>query len=75
MFWKNELRAGTRFVLRENPLARRLLADLRANEALSAPALQEFSLRHLQRSMRHAIAHVPAYAHIDPAFPLEHTLA
>ena len=74
-FWKNELRAGTRFALRENPLARHLLADLRANEALNAPALQEVALRHLQRSMRHAIAHLPAYAHIDPAFPLEHTLS
>ncbi len=67
-FWKNELRYGSRSLLRENFLTAGLINKLAAHEALSPEQLQLKAAHYLHRSLQAAIARLPYYRHISADF-------
>jgi phenylacetate-CoA ligase len=67
---KNELRCGTRALVRDWLASRARLRALERNAAMDADQLAELQARLLHASLRSAIARLPAYAHIARDFPV-----
>lgn len=65
---RNELRFGTRALLRDNPLSQWRLRSLQRNESLDRAQLQQLQAVLLHKTLRTAIARLPLYAHIPGDF-------
>lgn len=65
---KQEFYYGSRALLRDNWLSRRLLRSVRRNETLSQQEMDQRQAVTLHRNLQLAIARLPFYAHINPNF-------
>ncbi|MDL2358239.1 MAG: hypothetical protein QFF03_23575 [Pseudomonadota bacterium] len=65
---RNELRFGTRALLRDNPLSHWRLRALQRNEALTRDQIDALQARLLHKTLQTAIARLPCYAHIARDF-------
>lgn len=67
---KNQLRFGTRALLRDSSGGSARLAALQRNESMSHAQLTDLQARLLHATLRSAIARLPYYAHIARDFPV-----
>jgi phenylacetate-CoA ligase len=67
---RNELRFGTRALLRDHLASRARLRALERNASMDQAQLAQLQARLLHASLRSAIARLPGYAHIARDFPV-----